>query len=259
MSPTAGGLLRAEIRRVGSLRSWWALGLPPVLIGGFASAVYAAIASSDALTGVDDANRVAALIGLYVTVGVSVLFAAVFGAVHAATDLRHGAASTTFLAAPRRGQVVAARILVSAAVGAAYAVVSVLVSVASLALFGGNTVVDDGLVIAVCLLGIVVSALWCVLGCGLGLLTGSPAIAAIVVVAWLPIGELVVIAVLSGIGAEAVAALLLGATTVAIMAADKGTDGDMLLPFSAAVIGLLLWTIGIAGAGWLRTTRRDVT
>jgi hypothetical protein len=43
------------------------------------------------------------------------------------------------------------------------------------------------------------------------------------------------------------------------MAADKGTDGDMLLPFSAAVIGLLLWTIGIAGAGWLRTTRRDVT
>ena len=260
MSVTASGLLRSEIRAVTSLRTWWALGLAPVVIGAFASAVYAGIASSDALSDVEDVDRFAALIGLYVTVGSTVLFAAVFGAVHSASDLRHGTATTTYLAAPRRGQVVAAKILVSAAVGAAYAVVAVLVSLASLAVFGrGALPVDDGIVVAICLLGVVVAALWGVLGCGLGLLMGSPTWAAVAIVAWVPVGELIVVAVLGGVGGESAASVLPGAATVGVLAADRAGESASVLPFSAAVIVLLLWAAAFAAAGWLRTLRRDLT
>ena len=221
--------------------------------------MYAGIASSDALSHVEDVDRFAALIGLYVTVGSTVLFAAVFGAVHSASDLRHGTATTTYLAAPRRGQVVAAKILVSAAVGAAYAVVAVLVSLASLAVFGrGALPVDDGLVVAICLLGVVVAALWGVLGCGLGLLMGSPTWA-VAIVAWVPVGELIVVAVLGGVGGESAASVLPGAATVGVLAADRAGESASVLPFSAAVIVLLLWAAAFAAAGWLRTLRRDLT
>ncbi|MGB3769630.1 MAG: hypothetical protein WBA00_00670 [Rhodococcus sp. (in: high G+C Gram-positive bacteria)] len=260
MSLTATGLLRSEIRKVASLRTWWALGLPPVLIGGFASAIYAGIAASEVLSGAPDIDRFAALIGLYVTVGTAVVFAALFGAVQAATEVRHGTATSTFLTAPRRGHVVAAKILVSAAVGTGYGVVSVAVSLASIAAFGdGAVAIGDGLVIAVALLGIVSATLWSVLGCGLGLLMGSPTWAAVAIVAWLPVGELVVIAILTGVGADAVAALLPGALTAGVLAADRAGDSGVVMPFPVAVVGLLLWTVGFAAVGWWRSIRRDLT
>lgn len=258
MTVGAAELLRSEFRKVFSLRTWWALGLPPIVIGLLSGAIYGAIASSDVLAGVTDADVLAVTLTAAVTVGAVVLFAAVFGAVHVAGDLRHGSWATSLIAVPRRGRVVSAQLTVSAAVGALYALLSVTAALFSLTVVGGDAVAVSGSLVAGLLpAAVVAGVLWSALGCGLGLLTGSPTWSAVALVAWLPLGESVVAVVASGLGADAAVRLLPGLATVGMVTLGRGPT-DLLLPFGAAIVCLLLWATGMAGAGWWRAVMRDV-
>lgn len=258
MTVGAADLLRSEVRKATSLRSWWALALPPVVIGFLSGLFYGTIASSELLADFSDAGSLAVTLAAAVTVGAVVLFAAVFGAVHTAGDLRHGSLATSLVAVPRRGRVVSAQLTVCAGVGASYAVVSVAAALLSLAAVGGDVVsvsVSDA--VGLLLAAVAAGVLWSAIGCGLGLLTGSPTWSAVALVAWLPLGETVVAVVLNGIGADAVVRLLPGLATVGTIARGQG-PGDLVLPFGAAAVCLLLWAVGLAGAGWWRLSRRDL-
>ncbi|MGB3370374.1 MAG: hypothetical protein WBA81_07130, partial [Rhodococcus sp. (in: high G+C Gram-positive bacteria)] len=81
-------VLTSEIRKVTTLKFWWALALPPVFVGICASAISSAVATgADEITNGDVDEIV--VVGLFVALGFAMLFAAVFSAVNTGTEFRH--------------------------------------------------------------------------------------------------------------------------------------------------------------------------
>ena len=129
------GLLVSEFRKVFTLNFWWALLIAPLVVGMFASAIYAAVA--DGLGAYDGGaynneglSTGLASAGLYFALAWVVLFAGIFGAINAGTDFRHKTITPTLLVTPRRDRVVATKLAVTVVVALGYVLV---VEVASLA------------------------------------------------------------------------------------------------------------------------------
>jgi hypothetical protein len=251
------GLLVSEVRKVTSLKFWWALLIAPVVIGGFASAIYASIASSSSVTELGIEGEIS-MVGLFVTIAATTLFAAVFGAVNAAGELRHHTITTSFLSSSGRGGVIGTKLAVTAIFGLAYALVAQIISIISMLLFGIGTFEVTGFVVQVFLLGLLVTTIWTVIGAGLGLLFASPTWAAVTLVVWIPVGESIVVAILSGIDAQPLAQFLPGMSTISTLAAGSISDGDPFLGSVAGTVVLILWAVVFGGAGWLRTQQRDI-
>lgn len=251
------GVLSSEFRKVTSLRAWWALGIPPILIGFFASALYAGISTTLDVAEAEELDGLVVLIGLFVAIGAAVLFAAVFAAVTTASEFRYSTSTATFLTAPSRTVVVAAKLAVVVVVGTGYGLAAIVTSLISIALFGGGSSAVDG-VVRICLLGLVATALWSLVGGGLGLLIGSPTWAAVALVAWVPVGELVVLAVVHGIGAGALAALLPNRASF-VMIAGGNIDTLDVMHWAAALSVVTAWAAVLSVGGWWRTRCRDIT
>ena len=89
-------LLTAELRKVTTLRFWWALAIAPLAVALFAGAIFAAV--DDTLTTMDaELTTSAANVGLFITIGWVALFAGLFGAVNAGTEFRYSTLTPTFL------------------------------------------------------------------------------------------------------------------------------------------------------------------
>lgn len=127
-----GRLIAAEARKLLSVRLWlW------LLLGAMAlTALYASLLigfSDDPDTWTPPLDTPAGQQTLFaVAAGGANTLAAVLAAIGITGEFRHRTATATFLATPRRGQVVTAKLITFAALGAVYAVVC-LVVVASIA------------------------------------------------------------------------------------------------------------------------------
>jgi ABC-2 type transport system permease protein len=144
----------------------------------------------------DDALR--QLVG--VPNGPLTLAALVLGVLGMAGELRHGTATSTFLATPVRGRVVAAKLAAAALAGLAMALVATAVSLAVglpwLHAKGiGAGLADPGLGLRVAGLAAAV-ALYAVLGTGLGALLGNQLAAVVVGLVWLHGVEAVLVGLL---------------------------------------------------------------
>ena len=249
-------LLTSEIRKVTTLKFWWALAIAPIVVGVFASVITSVIANQ--LGEFEEDLQIAggvASIGLYVAAGAAILFAGIFGAVNAGTEFRH---KTSFLTARGRDGVVAAKLIVTALFGLGYGLVVLLASLVCLLIFSQRTIVLDGAfigVVASCLLAVV---LWSLIGAGLGLLLKSPTWAAIVLVAWLPFGEGLLSLILFGVGFGPVATALPSNLTLPTMAATQLDDAGDLASWPWAPLGLALWAVILTGGGWFLARTRDI-
>ncbi|MFF0815456.1 hypothetical protein ACFYVR_09940 [Rhodococcus sp. NPDC003318] len=250
-------LVTAELRKVLTLRFWWALALAPLVVALFAGSIYAAVA--DSLDSVDSELSTGAVsIGLVVAIAWAILFAGIFGAVNAGTEFRHHTLTPTFLTTRGRDPVLAVKLGVTALFGVGYAVAVELVAVACMVVFGGDRFSLSPAILGMLAAGVLATALWSLIGAGLGLLFASPTAAAIALVAWYPVGELITIAILAGLGAGSLGAWLPGAVTWSTVVSPAGPL-DGFAPWPAAVIALIAWTAVAAGLGWWATRRRDVT
>ncbi len=250
-------LLTAEIRKITTLNFWWALAIPPVLVGICASAISSTIATSaDELTGGDVDGVVVA--GLFVAIGFSILFGAVFSAVNAGTEFRHDTITTSLLTASGRDRVIGAKIIVTTLFALAYGLIVSICSIVCLLLFTGGRFTLDGDVmtfVAAGLFGVVMLSL---IGSGLGLLFGSPTWPAIIIVAWFPVGELIAVSILGGFGLDSVSAIAPAALTLSVVAAGNIDELDVLTPWPWAPILLAVWAAAAIAAGWVRTRQRDI-
>ncbi|MGW0172447.1 ABC transporter permease [Rhodococcus sp. NPDC003322] len=250
-------LVTAELRKVLTLRFWWALALAPLVVALFAGSIYAAMA--DGLDSVDaDLSTGAVSVGLVVAIAWAVLFAGIFGAVNAGTEFRHQTLTPTFVTTRGRDPVLAAKLAVTALFGLGYAVAVELVALGCMVVFGGDRFTVTSAILGMLAAGVVATVAWSLIGAGLGLLFASPTAAAITLVAWYPVGELITIAILSGLGAGSIGQWLPGAVTWSTVVSPAG-DVDGFAPWPAAVIALITWTAVAAGLGWWTTRRRDVT
>jgi hypothetical protein len=181
------------------------------------------------------------------------LFAGLVGALSITGEIRHGTIRPTFLVAPRRGQVVAAKIVISSLVGTLFGVVAAGVAVgvgsAALAARGIPITLDAGDYTLMPLGGVAAAALWAPIGLGLGALLRNQVATLVGIFLWLFFIENLLVDFVPGAGKFAP-----GAAAAAI----TGLDPDRLLAPALGALLLAAYAAAAATAGWIATLRRDV-
>ncbi|MGH2779870.1 MAG: ABC transporter permease subunit [Gaiellaceae bacterium] len=181
------------------------------------------------------------------------LFAGLVGAMSITGEIRHGTIRPTFLFTPRRGRVIAAKIVASGLAGTVFGLVAVGVAVgvgnSALAARGIPITLDIGDYTLMPLGGVVAAALWAPLGLGLGALLRNQVATLIAIFVWLFFIENLLIDFVPGVGRFAPGAAA---------AAMTGLDPETLLAPAAGALLLVLYAAAATAAGTLATLRRDV-
>jgi ABC-2 type transport system permease protein len=185
-------------------------------------------------------------------------FAAVLGVLGVTGEYRHRTVTATFLATPRRGRVVLAKLVAHAAIGAGYALVcSALTLAITLPWLAGKNIdlaVGAGEVTATCAGAVIAVAVFGLIGVGLGALLREQVAAVVTVLVYLFIIE----NILTNIPAlDRWTPYLPGQTEEALVGSTL-TDRQLLQPWQGGIL-LASYGIALAGAGALIASRRDIT
>jgi ABC-2 type transport system permease protein len=181
------------------------------------------------------------------------LFAALVGALSFTGEVRYGTIRPTFLVTPRRGRVVAAKVVAGGLVGMVFGLVAVGVAVgvgsAALAARGIPITLDGSDYTLMPAGGIAAAALWAPLGLGLGALLRNQVATIVAIFLWLFFVESLLLDFVPATGRFAP-----GAAAAAI----TGLDPERLLAPAPGVLLLALYAGTAAAGGALATLRRDV-
>jgi ABC-2 type transport system permease protein len=184
------------------------------------------------------------------------VFAALLGALSITGEIRHGTIRPTLLVTPRRGRVVAAKVLVSTLIGAGFGLAgcALAAGVGSGALRARGidlelTGSDYALLLAG---GAAAAGLWAAIGVGLGAIVRNQVPTLIGICGWLLFVEGLLVSDVAGVGE--LGRFAPGALGEAI----SGQDPDTLVAPAVGLVLLTLYAAASAAAGWLATARRDV-
>ena len=270
------GTLRAEFVKLVSTRLWWVLALILFFYVAFTAGILAGVFGGlgDQIAASGQAPQIPAdelhQIVYSVASTVGYVFPVLLGALATTSEFRHQTLTPTFLATPRRGSVLAAKLVTMAVAGAGYGVVSVIASIGLGApiLAGTGNDAALGAENTWLLVGRVVlaMALWAVIGVGLGVLIPSQVAAIVVVLAFTQFVEPILRAGASVWEWTAeVGKFLPGAASDALVGSSIFTS----LAQGTATVRVLEWwqgglvLLGIAviasAAGYLTSWSRDVT
>ncbi len=247
----------AEFRKVTSLRFWWLLALTPVLAAALSGALFATLAPAEN-RGTLALTAGTASLSVYLSIGATAAFAAVFGAVAAGTEFAHRTITTTMITAPNRDLVVAAKLLVAAAVGLGYAAAVAVVGLLLLsALARNNFQANLGLVGSVSA-GSFAVLCWALVGTGLALAVRSWPIALAVLGGWCLLVEPAFVVVGWGLDADGLTAWLPVSATAGVVGAGLFQQPTLVFNWPGALLWLMVWTVAAVGAGWWRTRSHDL-
>jgi len=265
--------LRAEYRKLVSTRLWWVLGVVFLGYMAFMGVVMAFSLTTDPSSMTGGLGKVRVLDGLTIaktvyTLAVSLgyVFPLVIGAVSMTSEFRHRTITPALLAEPRRSVLLGAKLVIAAALGAAYGVVGTLGAVLGglpfLLTKGDGAHLGDHGVQADLLFSVLAIALWCVIGVGLGTLLPNQVASVVVILAFTqfvePILRIGLAAVDSLAGAQK---FLPGAAAEALAGSSLYSTAGMvgLLGRGSGALVLLGYAALFAVLGRITTLRRDVT
>jgi ABC-2 type transport system permease protein len=179
------------------------------------------------------------------------LFAALAGAIAFTAEIRYGTIRPTFLVTPRRGPVVAAKLAVSGAAGAAFGLLAQALMVAFATIAFAARGIDNqftaGDYLQLLLGGSVAAAMWAAIGLGVGALVRDQVAAIIGLCVWILLVEGTSESFVPGFGR-----LLPGEAGLALA---SNIDRP---PAAVAALLLIFYAAAISAAGWVVTLRRDV-
>ncbi|NYF10310.1 ABC-type transport system involved in multi-copper enzyme maturation permease subunit [Leifsonia sp. AK011] len=267
--------LRSELLKLTSVRLWWVLLL--ILVGyvGFTAALLAGLFGAiSAQPGQADAPQLPAEVLppiVYSTAtAIGYVFPLILGALAVTSEFRYQTLTPTFLAQPRRGVVLGAKLVVLAIAGAVYGIAALVASVGLGAPVLGFTGVPTALDVSDTwlLMARVVLAmgLWAAVGVGLGTLIPNQIASIVIVLAFTQFLEPILRFGTAFIDwTAAVGRFLPGAASDALVGASVYTS----LGVGSSTVEALEWWQGglvlaaygvvIAVAGAFTTWRRDVT
>ncbi|MFN2470961.1 MAG: hypothetical protein ABR583_08225 [Gaiellaceae bacterium] len=193
------------------------------------------------------------LLDVLSVVDIASVFAMVFGILIVTWELRHGTITQTFLASPRREWVLGAKAAAAALAGAFLVVVSAALALAITWVWvGGDAGAEFDAEVWERVGGqVLASALYGVLGVGVGAIVRGQALAVVLVFVWFLVVE-PLIGVLWGAGAP-----YLPGTALDTLAGVRDVEDSLSSGAAAALASL--YTAGFLAAGGFLTLRRDVT
>jgi ABC-2 type transport system permease protein len=185
------------------------------------------------------------------------LIAFIVGITCVTSEWRHGTITRTFLGAPRRPRVLAAKELTVALLSASFAalalVVVLCVAIPWLAVEGSSLGLGaDGLPLAVRILAATV--LWGALGVGVGAVVQNQTVALVASIIWILLGEALIRVLLDLVDLGGLADYLPGRA----LSAFDGSVEDGLSMWGAAAVASA-WVVALGALGGLRASRQDVT
>jgi ABC-2 type transport system permease protein len=235
-------LVRAEFMKVRTVRSalWVTLGMV-ALVG---ISVVSVVASSGTIETAGDDRSVARI------AAIAVLFALILGIIVMGAEGTHGTITQTFLVAPVRERVVAAKAIVAVLLGLALGVLAEMLTLV-FAVPGVSLSVHNARYV---LIGVLIaSAAAGALGVGLGALYHRQGPAIITAFLWLLIGESVL-----AIGLHDRVRFLPGHVFAAAVAGTRGRSQNDLVGAWPGAFGAALYALGFLAAGAALLARRDV-
>ena len=268
--------MSSEALKVTTTRLWWVLAL--VLFGyvGFTAGLLAGLfgALGDQLSTQPDAPQLPPdtlpPIIYSVTTAVGYVFPVLLGALATTGEFRHQTITPTFLATPRRGDVLTAKLVVGLLVGALFGVIGLLASMGIgapvLAATGIDPQLDQSDTWALAARILLAMAIWAALGVGLGVLVPNQVAVIVIVLAFTQFVEPILrfgssiwewTAEIGRFLPGAASDALVGSSFFTSLASSTNGvaplewwQGGLVLAATAAIIVL---------AGALTTWRRDVT
>lgn len=244
-------LIRSEFRKLSTVRSpWLLLAAGPLLV---VAGVTGLVQSGGNVHDLATQSKALAHVAL------AALFTLIFGIFAVAGEYRHGTVTDTFLSAPARGRVVAAKLAVYGAVGAVAGLVSSAVALAVTAAWwsakGGNFSLSSADSWRTLAGGVAVNVGFAAIGVGVGALLRNLAVAIAAALAWIAL-------------VEGIAGQLLGTglarwlpfyASESLDRASLTASATHLLPQWGGGVVLLGYAVAFAVATVLTTLNRDVT
>lgn len=275
--------IRSEVRKVFTTRLWWGLGLG---MAGFAALVamgFAALLGSEQATGGPDsgqgnpfAEMTVGTAQLIYNAGIvqqmTILFPLALGVILITSEYRHKTISATFLSTPSRWTVLFSKMVAVAVVGVVYAVLHAAASLAGavpiIALVKGQpTLLDDPQVWSSLGTGVIAFAVWALFGFGVGMLIHNQIAATLLAVGATLVVQIALNIVftikewygaLKWIPGNLTRNMLVTSDPVEGQSVDPATAAQYFDHWWQAALVLLMYSVGLAVIGALRTTREDV-
>jgi ABC-type transport system involved in multi-copper enzyme maturation permease subunit len=189
--------------------------------------------------------------------GIAALFASLLGALLITAEIRHGTIRPTFLATPRRGRVIAAKLLAGALTGVAVGLLAegltAAIEAAGLAARGIHIELTAGDYVQLLAGGAAAGALFAALGVGVGAVVRQQVGAVVGLCVWLLLIETTLIGNIPSAGKYAP-----GAAAGAVAGAIQTQSPSKLVAPALGLLVLAAYAALAAGAGALLITRRDV-
>lgn len=258
-------LVRAELLKIRTTRTWWAL-----LVGAFVlsalGVVGTALAAGSARGGpggpVPGLSDPATVRTVYAAgFGGTYLFTLILGIIGMNGEYRHQTASVTFLATPTRLPVVGAKLIAYAVAGLGYAIVctafAVVLGASLIAFRGFPTRLTSDQVPQTLGLVVLAVAVWAIVGVGVGTLLRNQLAAVLTAVGAVLVVEPLGTLLLNHYHLGDVARFLPSSASSAIV--QGISRGQQLLPWWGGALTLVGWGALFALIGVLLTLRRDVT
>ncbi|MFC7494615.1 MULTISPECIES: ABC transporter permease [unclassified Nocardioides] len=259
----------AEYRKLVSTRLWWllliVLAAYLAFVGGVLALSIAFATGEDAATMPKGAEAAAGVYGLVNAIGY--VFPLVIGSLMMTTEFRYQTITASLLVEPRRTVLLGGKLVVAVPLGLLYGAVGmaalVAVSAPLLAVEGDGAFLTDPDVLAVILLGVVVTALWTVIGVGFGSVLSNQVAAVVVLLAFTQFVEPIARIALGAFDAtSSVSQFLPGAAADGLIGAsligEMGGGSADLLPRWAALLVMLGYAAVLAIVGRMTTLRRDI-
>lgn len=272
---SVSALVRSETTKQFSTSLWWILAIVLVAYVGFTAAILGfvfAASSSRSLPGNAPAIPADGLASVLYSTATSVgyVFPLLIGTLMVTTEFRHKTLTPTFLATPRRGSVLVAKVIVGIGVGVLFGALGVLASVVPaaglLAAYGVPTELGSGATWALFGRMIIAFALWVLVGIGVGALVRNQVGAIVGVLVFTQFLEPVGRAAAAFVeGLSDVTRFLPGAASDALVgasvftAATPGAAGGGTLEWWVGGLVLLGYAVVLVVLGHLLSWRRDVT
>jgi ABC-2 type transport system permease protein len=246
-------LVRAELLKVRSTKLVYWLALIVALLSalGVAGAVFGS--RENGALSLDSAEGIRSV---FAAANAGELLALVMGIIGMAGEWRHRTATATFLAMPRRGRVVAAKVAAQGIVGLVYGVLAVVVTVIAAVICLRVKHVDFELtgdsIPAVLLGALLGTVIYGVLGVGYGALVRNQIAAIVSALLWTTVADGLLVTFLPTLGKWTPG----GASSAVTQGTGTGVD---LLPVWGGALVLTAYGILFALVGLRITVSRDIT